>query len=329
DLGGDAAEEGHHHIAQALTDQLGVGVVAGAGQAVGHQRAEQRLDGAEHGYRQGRGQQLAQQLEVDQQRLAIGTGQFPGQDPLRRQRRNAGMGYSVEFIAEAAAQSGDRHIQAHQQQPQQAAQQQGDQVAGDAPGQARPENQYCQGYRPHQGVTRTDARQCPGQRLQLVQIVGVRPYVLQAEKVLDLQGGDDNADPRGEAHHHRVGHELDQVAHARHSQHHQYGPGHQGNQQQAAQPVGLGNGQQYHHEGGGGTGDIEPRTSEQGDDQPADDTGIETMLGRHPDRDGQGHGQRDGDDAHGDAGKYIAAQAAQRIALTEAVAQGSEQGQGQ
>ena len=57
-----------------------------------------------------------------------------------------------------------------------------------------------------------------GQRMQLLDIVAVLADILQAEEVLDLQGRDDNADTGGKTHYHRVGHELDQVAHARQTQ---------------------------------------------------------------------------------------------------------------
>ena len=44
----NAAEERRDDVADALRDQLGVGVVPRAGHAVGDDRAEQRLDRAEH-----------------------------------------------------------------------------------------------------------------------------------------------------------------------------------------------------------------------------------------------------------------------------------------
>ena len=76
--GGDAAKERRGQITQALTDQFGVGIMLAAGHAVGHHCAQQRLDGAEHGDGECRGEQLADQFERQYQRLAVGTRQVPG-----------------------------------------------------------------------------------------------------------------------------------------------------------------------------------------------------------------------------------------------------------
>jgi len=83
--------------------------------------------------------------------------------------------------------------------------------------------------------------------------------------------------------------------------------------------------QQYHHEGGGGAGDVEARTAAQGDQRGGDQHRIEAVLRRHPHRNRQGHGQRNGDDADGDAGAQVAAQAVPAIAGPQALAPGGEQ----
>ena len=150
---------------------------------------------------------------------------------------------------------------------------------------------------------------------------------LQAEEILELQGGDDHANPGGEAHDHRVGHELDQATQARQPQRQQDQPGHQRHQQESAQPVLLGDWQQDHHERRSGPGNIEPRAAAERDQQPTDDTGIQAVLRRHTHRNGQRHGQGNGDNTDRDAGQQVAAKMVEGISLPEAVAQGDEQRQ--
>src|SRR5690606_10252403 len=112
---------------------------------------------------------------------------------------------------------------------------------------------------------------------------------LQAEEVLDLQGSDDNADAGGEAQGHRIGHEADQLASAQQAQGDQDQPGQQGAEQQAADAVLLGDGQQDDHEGGGGAGNVEARAAKQGNQRSGDQHGVQAMLWRHANGDGQRH----------------------------------------
>ena len=71
---GNAAKKWRYRITDTLPDQFGVGIVLGAGHAVGHHRAQQRLDGAQQGNRHGRTQQILDQPQRQPQRLTIRTG---------------------------------------------------------------------------------------------------------------------------------------------------------------------------------------------------------------------------------------------------------------
>ncbi|MNE48694.1 hypothetical protein D3C80_1431740 [compost metagenome] len=212
-----------------------------------------------------------------------------------------------------------------QQQPEQGADGQGSQVPGNSRHPARPEYQHAQADQADQAVGELQAGQCLQQQAQLFHVVVRLAERAQAEQVLELQGGDDDADARGEAQGHRIGDELDQAAGAQQAQGDQDQPGHQGAQQQAAEAELLGDRQQDHHEGRGGAGDVEARAAAQGDQRGADQHRIEAMLWRHAHRNRQGHGQRNGDDADGDAGAQIAAQAFPAITGAQALAPGGEQ----
>ena len=89
--GGDAAEERGDDVADAERQQLGVGVVLGAGHAVGDHGREQRLDGARAWrWRTPTGASVRMSGEVESASGApSGAGQAPGQRQ-RRQRRDAG-----------------------------------------------------------------------------------------------------------------------------------------------------------------------------------------------------------------------------------------------
>ena len=152
-----------------------------------------------------------------------------------------------------------------------------------------------------------------------------RARQVQAEQVLDLQDGDDDADAGGKAQGHRIGHEFDQAPGAQQAQGDQDQSCHQCAQQQATEAVLLGDRQQNHHEGGGGAGNIEARAAAQGDQRCGDQHGVEPMLRRHTHGDGQRHGQRNGDDAHRQAGAQVAAQGLPRVAGTQRLAPGGEQ----
>ena len=74
-------KNGRDDVADAERDELRVGIVLGAGHAVGDDRGEQRLDRAEHRDREGRGQQLADQREGERRRrptAATGAGSSGG-----------------------------------------------------------------------------------------------------------------------------------------------------------------------------------------------------------------------------------------------------------
>src|SRR5690606_32332400 len=113
---------------------------------------------------------------------------------------------------------------------------------GNPGGQARPRQQHDQAAGADQSVARLQAGQRLQQQRQLVEEVLWCAVQLQAEQILDLQQGDDDADAGGKTQGDRVGHELDQAPCAQQAQADENQAGEQGAQQQAANPVLLGDG---------------------------------------------------------------------------------------
>ncbi|MNP12292.1 hypothetical protein D3C76_1045200 [compost metagenome] len=231
----------------------------------------------------------------------------------------------VHHITEALAQGGHGNLQRFQQQAEQGAQGEGRQMPRHLGHQARPDHQHCQAGGGHQGIAQVRRGQRPGQQAQLLHIVLWRFGQLQAEQVLDLQGGDDDADAGGETQGDRIGDELDQPAEARQAHGDQDHPGHQGAQQQSAHAELLGDGQQYHHEGSRGAADVEARAAGEGDQRCRHQHGVQAVLRRHTYGNGQRHGQGDGDDADREPGGQVAAQGGNGVTLAQGLAQGRKE----
>ncbi|MCY1511240.1 hypothetical protein D9M68_456480 [compost metagenome] len=322
--GGDAAEQRSDQVAQALPEQFGIGIVPGASHAVGHYSAEQRLDGAEHGDGEGRCQQLAEQLERQAQGLPIRPRQLPGPGEGGQEGRDAGMADAVDHIAEALAQGRHGQAQHLQQQAEQCTEGQRHQVPRNLGYKTWPDHQHREGGNGHHGISQVRGRQCLGQQVQLVHVILRSLGQRQAEQILDLQRGDDDTDTGGEAERHRIGDELDQPPQPRESHGDEDQPGHHRADQQAAEAELLGDGQQDHHEGCRGAGDVEARAAGEGDQRCRQQYRVEAVLRGYADGDGQRHGQGDGNDAYGNAGGQVAAQVRQAVALAQGLAHGGE-----
>ena len=144
---------------------------------------------------------------------------------------------------------------------------------------------------------------------------------LQAEEVLDLQRRDHDRDARGEAGRDRVGHELDEAAHAGEAHDDEQHARHQAGEEQAPQAEPGRHRRQQDDERRGRSGDLDARAAEQRDQAARDDGGVEAVLGRHAGRDGEGHRERQRDDADDQPGQHVGAQVGPGVALTEGLAE--------
>ncbi len=137
----------------------------------------------------------------------------------------------------------------------------------------------------------------------------------QAQQVLDLRGCDEQGDAVGEAEHDGARDELDRVAEAGDGQHEQHHAGHHRDHQQARDAVLRDDAGDDDDEGPGRPADLNPRSAERRDDQPADDRGVDAGLRRHARRDSERHRERQRDDADGDAGDQVGRERLPRVAL--------------
>ncbi|CPQ89308.1 Uncharacterised protein [Bordetella pertussis] len=282
--GGKAAEQRRDDIGQALADQFLVGIVAGAGHAVGHHGRQQGFDGAQHGDGESRADQFDDARHGD-------LGPLPAGQALRNAAESAAYGgYAVQ--AQRGLQRGGHH-ERHQRTGHAA------QV-----GQAVVQQQQRQRQR----------GQCGGGQVQLRQAVHELPQFFmevragrggQAEEILPLAYPDDDADPGGEAHDDRRWDVLDDGPQPGRAQRQQDAAGHQGGQLQARHAMLGGDAGQDDDEGAGGAGNLYAAAAAQRDQQARHDGGVQALFGFGAAGDGKGHGQRQRHDPYDQAGDNI------------------------
>ncbi|MCY1413089.1 hypothetical protein D9M71_285140 [compost metagenome] len=269
--GGEAAEQRRGDVGDALADQFLVGVVAGAGHAVGDHRREQRLDGAEHGDGEGRADQF----------------QHARQGHLRQAQARQSEWNSAEGAAdgghavEVEQRLDDGHRDHRHQRPGHLAQ----------VGNARREQHQGEGQQRQHGGHHMQLRQ----RLQQVPELLVEMLAAdrrQAEEVLPLADPDDHPDAGGEADDHRRRDELDDRPQARHAEQQEDDPGHDGGDLQPVDAVLRGHPGEDDDEGAGRPGDLHSAAAEQGDQRAGDDRRVDALLRLDPGTDGDGEGHR-------------------------------------
>ena len=95
--------------------------------------------------------------------------------------------------------------------------------------------------------------------------------------------------------------------------------GHQRAHEQAVEAVGRDDARDDDDERAGRPADLHPRAAERRDDETGDDRAVDAVLRRQPRRDGEGHGQRERDQADGDAGEEVAAERTPAVPLAQAL----------
>lgn len=319
--GRDTAKKGRDDVAQALPHQLGIGIVARARHAVGDHGAQQRFQRAQHGDGKGRAEQILQQRQGQLERLAVRAGLHPGPLPLRQEGRDAVADLGARRPREARANGvhGPFGSDSRQQQGQQAPRQQRHQMARKAQTQTRPKDHDPQRQRPDEQIGGVETGQGAQQDAQLVPVMAFERPNGQPQEILQLQGGDHDRDAAGEAHRDRVGHQLDEAAEARQAHEQQDHAGHGAGGEQTAEAEALGDGQQHHHECSRRPRNVDARAARERDQGAGHDGRIEPLLGRDAAGDGQGHGERQGDDADGDAGGEVTDEIAPAVAAGQGV----------
>ncbi|MNS93428.1 hypothetical protein D3C72_1276040 [compost metagenome] len=269
--GGKPAEQRRQDIGDALPHQLLVGIVPGAGHAVGHHRGQQRFDRAQHGDGEGRPCQL--------------------QHACQRDVRQRGHGQPARQAAKGGADGGDA-VKA-EQRLHRGGNQQRHQRPGDAPqpAHARRAHYQRQAAQRQRGGGRVPLRQ----RLQQVPEFFVEMLAgdrRQTEEIAPLADKDDHADASREADDHRRGNEPDHAAQPRQPHRQQDQPSHQGGDLQAVDAMARGHGGQHHDKRAGGPRDLQPAAAEQRHRQPGDDGRVQPLLGLGARGDRERHRQR-------------------------------------
>ena len=88
-------------------------------------------------------------------------------------------------------------------------------------------------------------------------------------------------------------------------------------QDQPVDAVPLDRRRHEHDEGPGRPADLEPAAAEQRDEEPADDRGVETPVGRHAGGDRDRHRERQGHDGDGEPGDGVGAEIREPVALAQ------------
>ncbi len=129
----------------------------------------------------------------------------------------------------------------------------------------------------------------------------------QPEEVLPLTHEDDHGDACRETDDDGIGDVLDHRAQPREPEHHQDDAGHQRGDLQSGDAVLGGNDGQHRDKCPRGPGNLNAGTAEYRGQQRRDDCRIQPLFGAGAGRDGECHGERQGDDAHHYSGKYVVA----------------------
>ena len=118
-----------------------------------------------------------------------------------------------------------------------------------------------------------------------------------AEKVLDLRRRNQQGDAVGESNHHRARHELHRLPKACDSKQEEQHAGHHRDHQQTGQAVFGDDAGDDDDKGASGPANLNPRSSQQRDDEPAEDGRVDTGLRGDPGSNAERHRQRQRDDA--------------------------------
>ena len=116
---------------------------------------------------------------------------------------------------------------------------------------------------------------------------------LQAEEIFDLRGRDQQRNAVGKSDDDGAGDELDRVSQTRESEHQQDHARHHRDHQQSVESMFGDDARHDDDESAGGSADLNPRTAQRRNDEPADDCGVDPGLWRDARSDAERHRQRE------------------------------------
>ena len=127
----------------------------------------------------------------------------------------------------------------------------------------------------------------------------------QTEEVTDLRAGDEDGDAVGEANDDGPREIFHRGAHARCAEKNEQNAGHHGAGEEAVDAVLGDNAGNHHDERAGGAADLRFGAAETGNDEARDDGAVDSGLRGYAGGDGEGHGERQGNQADGYAGNDV------------------------
>ena len=265
-------------LARPLGDELAIGAVAAAAEAVGDDGREEGFDAGEEGDCEGAGEKFFDARGVE------------GRQGRRREH--------IGEIAEARADCVDGEIEEGRRER---GGDDGEEESGEFGGEAAHEED--EGERGSGDGERGETES--GRVLQVGEPLGDEVGGgfgdNEAEEIFDLAGEDDEGDAGGEAGDDRLGHIFDDRAEAEDSGDKQHEAGHEGGLKQAVIAVGRDDIEDDDDESAGGAADLEAAAAEGGDDEAGDDGGDEAFVRGCAAGDGERHCQGEGDDGDGEA----------------------------
>ena len=139
----------------------------------------------------------------------------------------------------------------------------------------------------------------------------------EPEQILELAREDDDGDTGRESDRHGIGDELDVGAELEKADRREHEPGQHRREQQPVETVRLRGGGDEHDERAGRAADLEAAAAERGDEEAADDRGVQPLRGRGARSDRDRHRQRQRHDGHGQPRERIGAQVLPLVAFAK------------
>jgi hypothetical protein len=142
----------------------------------------------------------------------------------------------------------------------------------------------------------------PGQRLHAQPEDTGNFFQFEAEEIFHLRAGDEDGNAVGKADDDGTRNVLYRGAHAGQAHDDENDAGHHRAHEQAVDAVRGDDAGDDDHEGSGGAADLGGRSAERGDQKAGHYGAIDSGLRREAGGDGEGHGERQSDQAYGDSG---------------------------
>ena len=279
---GDTAEEGDYDIRRTLGNQFGIGIMLVARNTICHSRREQGFDGAQDGYRKGRGEKEVYHLHIKLNRRGLGHGCLDG--------KAVADGFDAGEVEIRPP-----HIDCHRHH-------------NDSHQRTGHPLRKLRGQDNDDDAQQSDSRREPVDRRESPDVGNpfrdeIRRHLVhrQPEEVFDLRRENRQGDSAREADDDGVGDKLDDRPQLQRAHDDQQDARHDRRDGQSLEPEVLDDAIYNNNKGSRRPSDLDGAAAEQRNHESADDGGNQTLFGTHARGDTECNGQRQGDDAHDDA----------------------------